>query len=59
MNINGLADSFSSKIDTWRDSIKKRIVEENIHGISLHVFLIPFPSVDSFRKALVASLVGE
>lgn len=59
LNINGLVDSFSSKIDTWRDSIKKRIVEENIHGISLHVFLIPFPSVDSFRKALVASLVGE
>ncbi|WP_025154902.1 HamA C-terminal domain-containing protein [Morganella morganii] len=59
LTINGLVESFSDKIDTWRDSIKKRIVEENIHGISLHVFLIPFPSVDSFRKALIASLNGE
>lgn len=59
LNINDLVSSFNNKIDVWRDSIKKRIVEENIHGISLHVFLVPFPSVDSFRKALLSSLAGE
>lgn len=59
LNINKLTDSFNDKIDAWKDSIKRRIVEESIHGVSLHVFLIPFPSVDSFRKALVASLKGD
>ncbi|AVY97989.1 DUF1837 domain-containing protein [Lelliottia sp. WB101] len=59
LNIDGLAECFSEKIDGWRDRIKKRIIEESIHGISLHVFLVPFPSVDSFRTALLETLVGE
>lgn len=59
LNINGLLETFSDKIDSWRDSIKKRIIEESIHGISLHVFLIPFPSVDSFRQTLITSLNGD
>ena len=59
LNINGLLETFSDKIDSWRDNIKKRIIEESIHGISLHVFLIPFPSVDSFRQTLITSLNGD
>ncbi|HEJ8043928.1 HamA C-terminal domain-containing protein [Serratia bockelmannii] len=59
LNIEGLINTFSDKIDSWRESIKNRIVEESIHGISLHVFLIPFPSVDSFRQTLITSLSGD
>ncbi|WP_456310349.1 HamA C-terminal domain-containing protein [Serratia proteamaculans] len=59
IDINGLAETFNEKIDAWKTSVKRRILKENIHGFSLHVFLIPFPSVEVFRKNLLSSFGGE
>ncbi|EPF2603503.1 TPA: HamA C-terminal domain-containing protein [Yersinia enterocolitica] len=59
LTISGLAEKFNEKLDGWKSGVKKRIIEENIHGFSLHVFLVPFPSVEEFRKTLLASLGGE
>lgn len=59
LTIDGLAEKFNGKLDGWKNGIKKRIIEESIHGFSLHVFLVPFPSVEEFRKVLLASLGGE
>lgn len=59
MTIENLAQSFSGEFDKWRSSVKNRITAESIESFSIHVFLIPFPSVENFRSTLLTYLRGE
>ena len=43
-------------VSTWSGQVGKRVLEENIDKFSMHVFLIPFPSVDEFRSQFKAAL---
>ncbi|HEM6864093.1 TPA: DUF1837 domain-containing protein [Providencia rettgeri] len=56
ININNLAEIFNKQLSQWERSIYRRIIEEQIDGISMHVFLVPFPSVEQFRKSLLLAL---
>lgn len=59
MSLNTLVDGFNSKLAGWQKSIHKRLIEEKLNDFSMHIFLLPFPSVEEFRKTLLKSFSGD
>ncbi len=58
ISLNKLVEGFNSKLAAWQKSIHRRLTEEKLNGFSMHVFLLPFPSVEEFRKTLLKSFSG-
>lgn len=56
LNIEGVKNILSKELLNWQGTVKKRVSEEKIDKFALHVFLIPFPSVDKFRESFKAAL---
>jgi hypothetical protein len=44
------------KVTDWQGSVVKRLVTEKIDSFVVHVFMVPFPSVDAFRAAFKTAL---
>lgn len=58
-NLDALVENVRGKFERWQSHVKKRISEEKINRFSMHVFMLPFPSVDDFRAKLLNSFSGD
>lgn len=56
--IEEVTQKVSNQIKTWNQNILTRITAENLAKVKIHVFLLPFPSVDDFRKKFNEKLAG-
>lgn len=56
--IDEVTQKISSQIDTWNKNVLTRITAEELAKIKIHVFLLPFPSVDDFRKKFNEKIDG-
>ena len=52
-----IAASILAHSDRWKQGLAKHIARHKLEEIDLHLFFLPFPSVDDFRK-LVLNEVG-
>lgn len=41
----------AKELKKWQASVKTRVAEEKIDSFSVHVFMLPFPSVEAFRAS--------
>ncbi|MFZ2973292.1 MAG: DUF1837 domain-containing protein [Ferribacterium limneticum] len=48
--------ALTNQLADWQAHVAKRLNEEKINTFLIHVFLLPFPSVDKFRQAFKAAL---
>lgn len=48
--------SVQKKTAAWRAHARKRVKIEKLDIVDIHLFLIPFPCVDSFRKQFAAEI---
>jgi hypothetical protein len=56
LNVEQVKKILESEIKSWQSTIKTRLSAEKIDKFSLHVFLIPFPSVAEFRESFKLAL---
>ncbi|MGK9010558.1 HamA C-terminal domain-containing protein [Serratia marcescens] len=56
LNIGQVKSILEKELLNWQGAVKKRVTEEKIDKFALHVFLIPFPSVDKFRESFKSAL---
>jgi hypothetical protein len=54
-----VASVVASEISKWQGTVGKRIAVEKLESFSIHVFLMPFPSVEDFRINFKAALSGS
>ena len=40
----------------WKKSVAKHVAAHSLDSIEMHIFLLPFPSVDDFRKAVLKAV---
>ena len=57
--IEEVQDAISSQISSWQKLVTKRLNEESLTKFYIHIFLLPFPSVDVFRKTFKNALTGS
>jgi hypothetical protein len=50
--IEEITGAIKKEVGGWRGHCASRIVEEKLSHVDLHLFLIPFPSVEEFRAKL-------
>lgn len=43
-------------LESWKWAIERRTKEEKIDTFSMHIFMLPFPSVDKFREEFLKTL---
>jgi hypothetical protein len=48
--------AISTEIAIWQEAVGKRLTAEKIDSFAVHVFLIPFPSVEEFRASLKSAM---
>lgn len=51
-----VAEIMTSQISNWHAAVNRRIIEERLESFSIHVFLVPFPSVQDFRDSFKRAL---
>lgn len=51
-----VADRIRRGYDQWSAQIKKRLEEEKIGLVTIHLFLLPFPSVAGFRSEFLRAI---
>lgn len=56
ININELVSLINTKIEKWSTNVQSGIVKKELNYFSMHVFILPFPSVKSFRTSLAKAL---
>lgn len=56
ININELVALINAKIEKWSVNVQGGILKKKLDHFSMHVFILPFPSVKSFRANLVKAL---
>ncbi|MCS4298923.1 MULTISPECIES: DUF1837 domain-containing protein [Acinetobacter] len=56
--IEEVTNKVSSQIDLWNKNILTRITAEDLAKIKIHVFLLPFPSVEVFRQKFNEKIFG-
>jgi len=59
LKIEGLSELVNKKIKKWRASVKDGVSKKKLNQFSMHVFLLPFPSVSAFRSSLRKALKGD
>lgn len=53
---DSICSHVQSKMKSWIASVKKEIDNKKLSHIEIHVFLLPFPSVEGFRKEFLSAL---
>ncbi|MRT03192.1 HamA C-terminal domain-containing protein [Ewingella americana] len=56
LNVEQVKGILETELKSWQKTIKTRLVAEKIENFALHVFLIPFPSVEEFRASFKLAL---
>ncbi|OTG59436.1 hypothetical protein B9T36_08750 [Acinetobacter sp. ANC 4204] len=56
--IDEVTQKVSSQIEIWNRNVFNRITAEDLAKIKIHVFLLPFPSVEDFRKKFNEKIAG-
>jgi len=51
-----IKDELSKNIVKWESSLLTRLKNKKLEKITFHIFLIPFPSVEEYRKAFLEEL---
>lgn len=58
--VAAIAEEITSKVEktleTWKGHARKRVQAEKLDIVDLHLFLLPFPCVDTFRKQFASEL---
>jgi hypothetical protein len=54
--ISDVKRAISGEVAKWQETVGKRLAEEKIDSFSVHVFLIPFPSVEEFRASFKSAM---
>jgi len=57
--LDNLVKNIRLKFGQWQSRLKDRLSEEKLNRFSMHVFILPFPSVEDFRKKLLRSFSGD
>lgn len=55
-SVEQIKELLQAQVAGWKKSVGRRITAENIGGFAVHVFMLPFPSVDKFRISLKSAL---
>lgn len=55
-NVEALKQAITEELKKWIDKAHKEITTEKIDTIVIHLFILPLPSVEEFRKALLSAL---
>jgi hypothetical protein len=50
---DAIAAAVTASVDGWKKHAGKRIAHHALEDIDLHLFFVPFPSVDEFRKYIL------
>lgn len=53
---DAIAEAVATNLVAWKTSLGKRIDMHELREIDMHLFFLPFPSVDTFRKKLLAEV---
>ena len=56
LTIAQVTTAMAGQISKWQGAVRKRIAAESLDSFSVHVFLLPFPSVAEFRASFKAAL---
>lgn len=56
--IEEVTQKVASRISTWNKNISTRLEAEELNKIKIHIFLLPFPSVEDFRNRFMKKLTG-
>lgn len=51
-----IADGAAKALESWNDMVKAGVVKQKLDTAHLHVFCVPFPSVEAFREAFLKEL---
>lgn len=51
-----VANAVQAKIASWHKSLVTKTTKSNLAAVEMHVFLVPFPSVEDFRQAFLEEL---
>lgn len=51
-----IADAAANALESWHNMVKTGVVKQKLETAHLHVFCVPFPSVEAFRKAFLQEL---
>lgn len=51
-----LLQELLSHVASWQKSLETRITNKGLKKIFIHIFLVPFPSVDRYRQAFLKEL---
>lgn len=54
--IEGVKQKLLSELKKLESHVGKRLIEEKINSFTIHVFMLPFPSVDKFRQSFKSAL---
>lgn len=56
ITMDEISKAVHDSLPAWKTILSRRICAENIHTFDLHVFCLPFPSVEQFRSDLISQL---
>ncbi len=55
-DVSSINDELKKRISSWKKSLKTQSKNYNLNAFFMHVFLLPFPSVEDFRKNMLEAL---
>ncbi|MFA6132811.1 MAG: DUF1837 domain-containing protein [Phycisphaerae bacterium] len=55
-DVAGLRNDIQNSVAKWKKSIHDKIHTHQLHSFIIHLFFIPFPSVDEFRAAFLKEI---
>ena len=53
---NEVKQELISHVASWQKSLETRIINKGLEKIFIHIFLVPFPSVERYRQAFLKEL---
>ena len=59
LDIDTVVGAIKKALPSWKKHVAKRVSDEQLVAFSMHFFLVPFPSVDEFRRRFRSSLGFE
>ncbi|HZS80797.1 MAG TPA: DUF1837 domain-containing protein [Herbaspirillum sp.] len=57
--VSTIVQEIAKILPIWKEHVKKQISKEKLDVFAMHFLLVPFPSVEKFRKFIRMSLVGK
>lgn len=57
--IEDVKTALKEQLSKWEATVSNRLIQEKIDSFSIHVFLLPFPSVEEFRASLKRALTCQ